>query len=182
MGECVSKDSDFCYWCGERLLGYHEEKIHSKCMPLYQAYLDKVKKELKEEEIKRKESIDKIEEITTENKESEKLVIKPWGKYETIYVGSGFKVKILTINPGQRISLQRHCWRLEHWLIVEGCGHLTLDSDRGILHTGNSVDIPIGAWHRMENKQQTPLIIAEVQMGKCFEEDIERKEDDYGRV
>jgi mannose-6-phosphate isomerase-like protein (cupin superfamily) len=112
-----------------------------------------------------------------------KTVIKPWGKYETTYVGSGFKVKIITVNPGQRLSLQRHKYRDERWIIVEGRGFMTREHMGDFyIETKETVSIPLSAWHRIENREQTPLVFIEVQTGNCFEEDIERKEDDYGRI
>jgi mannose-6-phosphate isomerase-like protein (cupin superfamily) len=115
-------------------------------------------------------------------RELKEIVMKPWGKYENIYLGEGYKVKILTINPGQRISLQRHKWREEHWFIVEGKADVVKEGTNFGLFTYNSINIPIGVWHRVTNNQQTPLVIIEIQTGNCFEDDIERKEDDYGRA
>lgn len=121
-----------------------------------------------------------------ENKIHKEIVFRPWGKYETIYYGSGFKVKIITVNPGQRLSLQRHRWRDEHWFIVEGRGRIYIERDCEDYEIRwatkkSSHNIPWGVWHRIENKEQTPLVFVEVQTGNCFEEDIERKEDDYNR-
>lgn len=115
------------------------------------------------------------------------VCIRPWGKYETTYVGSGFVVKVITVNPGQRLSLQRHRYRDEHWFIVEGTAETSVGQNTEDLlvftdYSGESIDIPKGRWHRIKNKEQTPLIFIEVQTGNCFEEDIERLEDDYGRV
>lgn len=114
----------------------------------------------------------------------EEVVYKPWGKYEVLCNYPGYKVKILTINPGQRISLQRHKWRDEHWFIVYGAGEFSIDETEKSwpMYTGDSYDIEHGFWHRVTNKQQIPLVIVEIQTGDCFEEDIERKEDDYNRV
>jgi len=119
--------------------------------------------------------------------QEKEVVIRPWGKYETIYVGSGFVVKVITVNPGQRLSLQRHRYRDEHWFLVEGTAETSVGQNTEDLlvftdYSGESTDIPKGRWHRIKNKEQTPLIFIEVQTGNCFEEDIERKEDDYGRV
>ena len=110
------------------------------------------------------------------------VCIRPWGKYETTYVGSGFVVKIITVNPGQRLSLQRHRWRDEHWFIVEGKADVTIEGVNYGLFTYNHINIANGKWHRVTNNQQTPLVLIEVQTGNCFEEDIERLEDDYNRV
>ena len=108
-------------------------------------------------------------------------VIKPWGKYITSYRGSGFLVKTIVVQPGHRLSLQRHRWRDEHWYIVEGSAYVFKNNSWYTLYSSDSINIPKGVWHRVENIQQTPLIFVEVQTGNCFEDDIERKEDDYGR-
>ena len=110
------------------------------------------------------------------------VVIRPWGKYETVHIGSEFVVKIITVNPGQRLSLQRHRWRDEHWFIVEGKADVTIEGVNYGLFTYNHINIANGKWHRITNNQQTPLVLIEVQTGNCFEEDIERLEDDYNRV
>jgi mannose-6-phosphate isomerase len=110
------------------------------------------------------------------------VVVRPWGTYETIYIGSGFLSKTIVVNPGHRLSNQRHRWRDEHWFVVEGEAVLTANNQTVKLYRGMSADIERGVWHRVQNKQQIPLVFIEVQTGDCFEEDIERREDDYGRV
>jgi mannose-6-phosphate isomerase-like protein (cupin superfamily) len=114
--------------------------------------------------------------------ETREVVIRPWGKYETTYNGPGYKTKVITVNPGQRLSLQRHKWRDEHWFIVEGKADVTVEGVNYGLFTFNHINICNGKWHRVTNNQQTPLVLIEIQTGNCFEEDIERKEDDYGRA
>jgi len=114
--------------------------------------------------------------------QEKEVVIRPWGKYETTYVGSGFVVKVITVNPGQRLSLQRHRWREEHWYIAEGVASIYYDGENYGYYPHQCFDIRCGKWHRVSNNQQTPLVFIEVQMGTCFEEDIERLEDDYNRV
>jgi mannose-6-phosphate isomerase-like protein (cupin superfamily) len=107
--------------------------------------------------------------------------VRPWGKFETIYNRPGYKVKIITVNPGQRLSLQRHKYREEHWFIVEGKADITIEGVNYGLYTFNHVGIVSGRWHRVANNQQIPLVFVEIQIGRCDENDIERKEDDYGR-
>lgn len=111
-----------------------------------------------------------------------KIVTKPWGKYEDVYQGPEYKVKVITVNPGHRLSDQKHTWRDEHWFVVDGEAVLTTSKQPAKLYPGMSVDIRRGEWHRVENKRQFPLVFIEVQVGDCFEEDIKRREDDYGRV
>jgi mannose-6-phosphate isomerase-like protein (cupin superfamily) len=111
---------------------------------------------------------------------------RPWGKFETLYDTSGYKVKVITVNPGQRLSLQRHRWRDEFWTIVEGAGRVEIETEYENLnfyvYVKDFLDIYKGQWHRITNTEQTPLVFIEVQVGDCFEEDIDRKEDDYGRI
>ena len=117
---------------------------------------------------------------------------RPWGGFEVLADYPGYKVKILTVNPGKRLSLQRHRWRTEVWVIVEGEAFIEeiardymgfyIEPYTYTLHNNDSTYIEKGWWHRVTNKQQTPLVILELQTGNCFEDDIERKEDDYGRV
>ncbi len=108
---------------------------------------------------------------------------RPWGYYEVLLEDAEHKVKRIVVYPGSRLSLQRHRHRDEHWLIVSGEAVFTLNSDEINLVKGQSVDIPRGALHRVRNTGGTNLVIVEVQTGDYFDEnDIERVEDDYGRV
>lgn len=109
-------------------------------------------------------------------------VQRPWGDFLTHYSGNNYAIKTINVNPEQRISLQRHRWRDEHWFIVEGRAIVEKANELWYINSGQTIDIPKGTWHRVTNKEKTPLVFVEVQTGNCFEEDIERKEDDYGRV
>ncbi len=92
------------------------------------------------------------------------------------------KVKRIVVYPGQRLSLQRHRHRSEHWYVVSGQALVTLNDDSIPLSSGMAVDIPQGAWHRVQNPGSQDLVFIEVQTGEYFgEDDIERAEDDYGR-
>ena len=92
------------------------------------------------------------------------------------------KVKRIVVNPGKRLSLQRHQRRAEHWYVVEGEALVTLDKRDIPLKAGQAVDIPRAAWHRMANPGKVDMAFVEVQTGDYFgEDDIERAEDDYGR-
>jgi mannose-6-phosphate isomerase-like protein (cupin superfamily) len=91
-------------------------------------------------------------------------------------------VKRLTVLPGHRLSYQSHAKRHEHWFVVGGQALVTLDGRQIRLATGEDVDIPVGAAHRVENPGPTPLVFIEIQTGSYFgEDDIVRLEDDYGR-
>ncbi len=107
---------------------------------------------------------------------------RPWGEYRVLESAADFKVKRIDVLPGQRLSYQRHGRRAEHWLVVRGTGRVTLDGTARDLTPGDTVDIPAGTAHRIENPGSEPLTFVEVQTGSYFgEDDIERLEDDYGR-
>ena len=107
---------------------------------------------------------------------------RPWGTYTILAEGEGFKVKKIIVNPGQKLSLQMHYHRSEHWTVIVGTGKLTLDDKEIIFRENESTYIPSGVRHRLENPGQIPLAIIEVQNGKYLEEDdIVRFDDVYGR-
>jgi mannose-6-phosphate isomerase len=108
---------------------------------------------------------------------------RPWGDFEVLSDAVDHKVKRLTVDPGKRLSYQRHAHRAEHWFVVTGAGTVTLDGKALPVSAGSAVDVGTGTAHRIENTGSTPLVFIEVQHGTSFEEDdIERLEDDYGRV
>jgi mannose-6-phosphate isomerase len=93
------------------------------------------------------------------------------------------KVKRLTVEPGQRLSYQRHARRAEHWFVVGGVGVVTLDGVEHPVAPGVAIDVPVGAAHRVASTGAEPLVFVEVQHGSYFgEDDIERLDDDYGRT
>ncbi|MEE8584160.1 MAG: phosphomannose isomerase type II C-terminal cupin domain [Acidobacteriota bacterium] len=107
---------------------------------------------------------------------------RPWGYYKVLADEADHKVKRIVVYPGQRLSLQRHRQRSEHWYVVSGQALVTLNDDSIPLSSGMAVDIPKGAWHRVQNSGSQDLVFIEVQTGEYFgEDDIERSEDDYGR-
>jgi mannose-6-phosphate isomerase len=108
---------------------------------------------------------------------------RPWGFYEVLSDRPDHKVKRITVYPGKRLSLQRHRKRSEHWHIIQGYAVITLDDQEIPLGKGESVDIPRGRTHRIANPGQEDVVFIEVQQGDYFgEDDIERFEDDFGRV
>jgi mannose-1-phosphate guanylyltransferase/mannose-6-phosphate isomerase len=110
-------------------------------------------------------------------------VDRPWGSYQSIATGSGHQVKRITVNPGGRLSLQLHHRRAEHWVVVEGTARVTRDEDVMTMGPNQSIFIPLGAEHRLENPGDVPLQIIEVQCGDYLgEDDIVRFDDAYGRV
>lgn len=110
-------------------------------------------------------------------------IFRPWGNYRIIDAGEGYSVKRLEVKPGAALSLQYHNHRAEHWTVVEGIATVTRGEEQFDLKTNASTFIAKGMPHRLENRQQEPLIIVEVQSGECIdEEDIIRLEDSYGRA
>ena len=108
---------------------------------------------------------------------------RPWGYYTVLADEPDHKVKRIVVYPGQRLSLQKHQKRAEHWFVVSGEGIVTLDGQRLNKKSGESVEIPRGSVHRIENPGTTDLSFIEIQTGDYFgEDDIERMEDDYGRT
>jgi mannose-6-phosphate isomerase-like protein (cupin superfamily) len=108
---------------------------------------------------------------------------RPWGGFETLEEGAGYKVKRLVVEPGHRISLQRHRFRAEHWVIVAGAPRVVIKGRARRLKPRATVDVPRGAWHRIENPGRRPVVIIEVQHGPHLDEDdIIRRHDDYGRA
>ena len=108
---------------------------------------------------------------------------RPWGEYRVLHDGDDAKVKWITVEPRQRLSYQRHHRRAEHWFIVSGSAVVTLDDIEHDLGPGDSIDIPMGAAHRVRNAGDELLTFVEVQMGEYFgEDDIVRLDDDYGRA
>lgn len=110
-------------------------------------------------------------------------VYRPWGYYESVDAGVGYQVKRIVVDPGQALSLQRHRRRAEHWVVVSGMARVTRDDEVLVLSANQSVYIPLGAKHRLENPGAQPLQLIEVQSGDYLgEDDIERFEDRYDRA
>ena len=107
---------------------------------------------------------------------------RPWGSWHVIDVEDGFKVKRIHVKPGSRLSLQTHEHRSEHWVVIQGTAIATVDDTVTTVRKGQSIDVPLGAQHRLANEADDELIIVEVQLGDYTgEDDIVRIEDDYGR-
>ena len=108
---------------------------------------------------------------------------RPWGGFLTLEEGRGYKVKRLLVRPGRRLSLQRHCFRAEHWVVVTGSPRVIISGRSRRLRPRAAVDVPRGAWHRIENPSRRPVVLIEVQHGPYLgEDDIVRRQDDYGRA
>lgn len=114
--------------------------------------------------------------------EAHTSVYRPWGSYEVLGEGNGYKMKKIIVKPGKRLSLQKHFKRNEHWIVVEGEALVTIDSDKTPLKQNESIYIKKEQTHRLENTANTDLIVIEVQTGEYLgEDDIVRISDDYDR-
>ena len=108
---------------------------------------------------------------------------RPWGSFTVLDEGDKYKVKRIEVLPGKRLSYQKHSKRTEHWMVVQGAGRVTLDGGEIDVRVGETVDVPIGSAHRIENTGSERLIFIEIQRGPYLgEDDIVRLQDDYGRV
>ena len=109
---------------------------------------------------------------------------RPWGNYTVLDEGEDFKVKRIEVLPEKRLSYQSHRRRAEHWFVVRGTAKVTLNDREIIVKTGETVDIQVGDKHRVMNpSEKTLLVFIETQTGDYFgEDDIERYEDDFGRM
>ncbi len=107
---------------------------------------------------------------------------RPWGWFETLALADRFQVKRIVVHPGAALSLQSHVHRSEHWIVVAGTAKVTVDGDVRLLSENQSVYIPLGAVHRMENPGKVPMVLIEVQTGVYLgEDDIIRYDDIYAR-
>jgi mannose-1-phosphate guanylyltransferase/mannose-6-phosphate isomerase len=111
-----------------------------------------------------------------------KTVERPWGSYTVLEKGDRYKIKRVVLKPKAKLSLQLHRWRSEHWVVVSGVAKVTREEETYLAYTNESTYIPVNTKHRLENPEEVPLQIIEVQNGEYLEEDdIERFADDYGR-
>lgn len=121
-----------------------------------------------------------MQEIVPDN--SPKFDQRPWGTFTVLDEGEGFKVKRIEVLPGKRLSYQKHAQRAEHWVVVSGSAKVTLNDETLIRQAGESIDIEVGAAHRVENTGDELLVFIEVQRGPYLgEDDIVRFQDDFGR-
>lgn len=111
-----------------------------------------------------------------------KVEVRPWGSYIILEEFKTFKIKRVTINVGQSVSLQLHLHRSEHWVVVSGTAEVDIGDEKKLLIRGESTYVQNGAKHRLKNPGMIPLEVIEIQIGEYLgEDDIIRFEDDYGR-
>lgn len=115
--------------------------------------------------------------------DSHRKVFRPWGWFDQIGIGEDFQVKRLFVNQGEKLSLQIHTKRTEHWVVVRGIATVIKEEDKIVLERGSSISIPTGTKHSLENNSGKPLEIIEIQIGSYLgEDDIIRYNDKYGRI
>ena len=108
---------------------------------------------------------------------------RPWGAWQVLDEGDGFKVKRITVHPGARLSYQTHEHRAEHWVVAQGRATCVIDGRTVVADVGQCIDVEVGVPHRIGNADNTELVIIEVMRGPYLgEDDIVRLEDDFGRV
>ena len=134
----------------------------------------------------RVQEVKKIVEALKESGREEHLIHRtmerPWGSYTVLEKGDGYKIKRVFLKPGAKLSLQLHRKRSEHWVVVSGIAKVTREDETYLVQTNESTYIPKNTKHRLENPEEVPLQVIEVQNGDYLEEDdIERFDDDYGR-
>jgi mannose-1-phosphate guanylyltransferase/mannose-6-phosphate isomerase len=130
-----------------------------------------------------KRLVAKLKAVAPEVTESHIKVHRPWGSYQSVDNGDRHQVKRIIVKPGGRLSLQKHHHRSEHWIVVRGAARVTVNELVKTVHENESIYIPIGAVHRLENPGKIQLELIEVQTGSYFgEDDIIRIEDDYQRA
>jgi mannose-1-phosphate guanylyltransferase/mannose-6-phosphate isomerase len=130
-----------------------------------------------------REAVEQLRAEKRKEHQTPQKVQRPWGCYEDIDAGERFRVKRITVEPGQKLSLQYHHHRAEHWVIVSGTARVTRGEEILLLTENQSIFIEVGQMHRLENPGKVPLQLIEVQTGTYLgEDDIVRVEDVYQRV
>jgi mannose-1-phosphate guanylyltransferase/mannose-6-phosphate isomerase len=129
-----------------------------------------------------KKIVDQLATSRRNEAEQHLTVHRPWGSYETLHHSDRYQVKQIVVEPGASLSLQRHHHRAEHWIVVKGTARVTVNDDVRLLTENESIYVPLGAIHRLENPGLIPLTLIEVQSGSYLgEDDIVRLEDVYAR-
>ncbi|MBN9561692.1 MAG: mannose-1-phosphate guanylyltransferase/mannose-6-phosphate isomerase [Alphaproteobacteria bacterium] len=129
-----------------------------------------------------KRVVDRLKQAGRHEAVAHNRVYRPWGFYETLISGDRFQVKRIVVTPGHKLSLQKHFHRAEHWVVVNGSALVTCDEEEKLVRENESIYLPLGCVHRLENPGRIPLTLIEVQSGAYLgEDDIVRIEDTYGR-
>ena len=129
-----------------------------------------------------KQLVEEVKAASPQLTEDHLKVHRPWGSYQSLDQGDRYQVKRIVVKPGCRLSLQRHHHRAEHWIVVRGTARVVVGQETKVIHENESIYIPIGSQHRLENPGKIDLELIEVQTGSYLgEDDIVRIEDDYRR-
>jgi mannose-1-phosphate guanylyltransferase/mannose-6-phosphate isomerase len=130
-----------------------------------------------------KKIVDRLKVLKRHEGISHNRMYRPWGFYESLISGERFQVKRIVVHPGNKLSLQKHFHRAEHWVVVAGTALVTREDEKIMLRENESVYLPLGSVHRLENPGKIDLELIEVQSGSYLgEDDIVRIEDTYGRT
>jgi mannose-1-phosphate guanylyltransferase/mannose-6-phosphate isomerase len=126
--------------------------------------------------------VDQLKNCQRDEYVTHREVFRPWGSYESVEQGDRYQVKRIRVKPGERLSLQMHHHRAEHWIVVRGTAEVTRGEETFMLAENESTYIPLGTTHRLANPGRMPLELIEVQVGAYLgEDDIVRFQDEYGR-
>jgi mannose-1-phosphate guanylyltransferase/mannose-6-phosphate isomerase len=129
-----------------------------------------------------KEIVNRLKENKRKEASEHVTSYRPWGSYTILEQGPRYKIKRVVVNPGEKLSLQKHSHRSEHWVVVKGTAKVSIGDEQIFIHENESAYVPRLTLHRLENADKVPVEIIEVQNGEYLEEDdIERFDDDYGR-
>jgi mannose-1-phosphate guanylyltransferase / mannose-6-phosphate isomerase len=162
---------------GQRIVGIGLDDIVAVAMR------DAVLVTRKSQSQRAKEAVAALREIAAPEADAFPIDHRPWGYFESLARGGRFQVKRIVVKPGAALSLQSHHHRSEHWIVVEGTARVTINDDVRLVSENQSVYIPVGAIHRMENPGKVELVLIEVQTGSYLgEDDIIRYEDVYSRL
>ncbi|MGE5369350.1 MAG: cupin domain-containing protein, partial [Chloroflexota bacterium] len=129
-----------------------------------------------------KQLVDRLKRENRREAGQHKRIFRPWGYYQGIDEGQRYQVKRIVVKPGERLSLQKHFHRAEHWIVVRGTAEVSRDDEIHLVHENESIYLPIGCKHRLTNPGKIDLELIEVQTGSYLgEDDIVRFEDVYNR-
>ena len=178
LGDAVIEDSTGCYVRSDgavtAVLGLENTVVVTTPDAVLVAHRDKA------QNVKR--VVDALKRLKRPEAEDHNRVYRPWGFYESLIQGDRFQVKRIVVMPGAKLSLQKHFHRAEHWVVVAGSALVTRDEETLLVRENESIYLPLGCVHRMENPGKIPLTLIEVQSGSYLgEDDIVRFEDTYGR-
>jgi len=178
-GSVIAKNSYNCYLRGEKRL---IAAIGIKNLVVIETS-DAILVADKSQSQEVKNVVNSLKERGIREGQEHKKIYRPWGSYESIVEEARWQVKIINVKPGEKLSLQMHHHRSEHWIVVSGTAQVEIDEKEITLHENQSSYIPIGSKHRLSNPGKIPLKLIEVQSGSYLgEDDIHRFEDNYGRI